>query len=130
MAFTMKITDPTDPTTELDAYVRLVLNNRPRSGLGLGLHAEFLGYRSKMAADAGGQPLINYKMDIAAETYARLWASLFSASALDPAGINPDAVVYWYALKYEPQFAAAAAILEEGQAAIDFSALMPEPEGE
>jgi hypothetical protein len=119
MALLKRITDPTDPTTEIDAYVRLALNNRPRVGLGLGLHAEFLAYRSKAAADAGGTPLAVFQMDIPAETYATLWDNLFSASALSPESVNPDAVVYAWAQRFDSNLKGCEALLDSGQTAFD-----------
>lgn len=121
MAFKLVIDDPDDPGTPVEAYVRLVLNNRPRPGLGLGLHAEFAAYRSQSAANKpGARPLCIMAMDIPEDVYAaRLWDERFSPSALDPAWCNPDAAVYAYAAAYEPQFAGAVPIFEPGQVPLE-----------
>lgn len=125
MAFKMKLPDPTDPGQFVDdAYVRLVLNNRPRPEVNMGLHAEFLGYRNENAANNGGAAIGAFKMDIPVDVYSKVWGVLFSGNALNPANINPDAVAYWWALTYEKQFSGATPILEEGQTADDFSTLL------
>jgi hypothetical protein len=121
MGVLLHLDDPDDPGTSVEAYVRLVVNNRVRPGLGLGLHAEFLAYRTQAAANKpGARPLANIAMDIPADRYAELWPTKFSAEALQSAGIDPDAVVYAYALRYDPVFTTAVPVLEPGQIAYMF----------
>lgn len=107
MALSCVVSDPTDPGRKVNGYVKLVLVNKPAKGVGLGLHAEFLVYRSREAADAGAMPLLTtpIQVDFSPAVFDQMYDFCFSAEALSKKDWNAEAVVYTVVKKYLPEFA-------------------------